>query len=213
MEPEIKAGENIIVKECKKYDVGDIITYITEEGEIITHRIVSIDDYESYHTKGDANNVEDPIPVAKSQIYGKVIYHFNSILLSPIFSYAKYVNSNSTSVNFKIAKPIFVVEGDKEIVIEGYERSSDYNFIVKNYNESDTSDVAFNYKIEIVSDENVEYKLFCENILIDTNNIFTLPRSDERIEHTYLLKLEVPEDYKGTVKINVYAYQKEATKS
>lgn len=52
MEPEIKTGENVIIKKCKDYKIGDIITYITKDLEVITHRIVSKEG-ELYYTKGD----------------------------------------------------------------------------------------------------------------------------------------------------------------
>ena len=207
MEPEIKAGENIIIKKCKQYEIGDIITYSEKDGDLVTHRIVSIQD-ELYYTKGDANNIQDLEPVSISQIYGKVILHFNSFFDSLPFSYAKYIYSNKASVNVKIANPIFIVEGDKEILIEKYGSTSDYNFIVKNYNEINRSDVSFNYNIDIIADDIVKTRLFCDGNLVDISNTFTLSHNTS-IKHEYLLKIEAPEDYYGKVKINVSAYQVE----
>lgn len=211
MEPEIQVGENIIIKKCKEYNVGDIITYISDEGNLITHRIISINE-NAYCTKGDANNVQDPEPVLSNQIYGKVIFHFNSLFSNPNFSFAKYIDSNKFSVNIKVAQPIFIVEGDKEILIDKYGSVNDYQFTVKNYNDSNISDVSFNYNIEIIADEEVKTQLFYNGNLVNTNDIFTLPYADKN-EHKYLLKIEAPEDYTGKVKINVSAYQKEGGKS
>ena len=212
MEPEIKTGENVLIKKCKDYNVGDIITYITKDLEIITHRIV-LKDEGLYYTKGDANNVEDPEPILNNQIYGKVIFHFNSFLPNSFFSFAKFINSNKTSINAKIAKPIFIVNGDKEILIEKYGSVNDYNFSVKNYNDNNnTSEVSLNYKIEIIANENIKYQLFCNDNLVNVNNIFTLPHSNPK-EDNYTLKIGAPEDYKGSVKINVYAYQMKEGKS
>lgn len=205
MEPEIKAGENIIIKKCSKYDVGDIITYMEENNNLITHRIVSIHD-DLYYTKGDANNVQDFNPVTLSQIYGKVIFHFKSFFHSSVFSYSKYINSNKISVNVQIANPIFIVKGDTEIIIKNYGVTNSYNFSVRNYNETSTSDIDFNYNIQIVADKDVKTTLFCNDIIVDTNNTFLISHNAP-MEHKYLLKIEAPEDYEGKVKINVYAYQ------
>ena len=118
------------------------------------------------------------------------------------FSFAKFINSNKTSINAKIAKPIFIVNGDKEILIEKYGSVNDYNFSVKNYNDNNnTSEVSLNYKIEIIANENIKYQLFCNDNLVNVNNIFTLPHSNPK-EDNYTLKIEAPEDYKGSVKIN-----------
>lgn len=211
MEPEIQVGENIIIKKCKEYNVGDIITYISNEGNLITHRIISINE-NTYCTKGDANNVQDPEPVLSNQIYGKVIFHFNSLFSNSKFSFAKYIDSNRFSINIKTAKPFFIVEGDKEILIDKYGSVNDYQFTVKNYDDSNISEVSFNYNIEIVTDEIVKTQLFYDGNLVDTTKSFTLPHSKKE-EHKYLLRIEAPEDYEGKVKINVSAYQKEGSKS
>lgn len=206
MEPEIKAGENVLIKKCKDYKIGDIITYITKDLEIITHRIISKEEG-LYYTKGDANNVEDSEPILDNQIYGKVIAHFDSFLPNSLFSFSKYIYSNKTSINAKIAKPIFIVNGDKEILIEKYGSVNDYNFCVKNYNENNhTSEVSLKYKIEIISNENIKYQLFSNDNLVDVNSTFTLPHSNPK-EDKYTLRIDAPEDYEGSVKINVYAYQ------
>ena len=70
MADEINAGDWIIVKKQKDFEVEDIVTYM-QDGEFITHRII-----QSYNntfiTKGDANNTKDA-PINKDQIVGKVI--------------------------------------------------------------------------------------------------------------------------------------------
>lgn len=75
MYPEITEGEKIIIKKCKDYKVGDIITF-KSHNEIITHRIHSIDNG-YYYTKGDYNNTMDLEPIEYNQIYGKVLFHFD----------------------------------------------------------------------------------------------------------------------------------------
>lgn len=77
MEPELKKGDAIIIKKVAEDQlrVNDIITFKIN-GEIITHRIVRIDDVNSekfYITKGDNNNVEDSDELRFSDIEGKQI--------------------------------------------------------------------------------------------------------------------------------------------
>lgn len=73
MEPEIQAGELIIISEEDKYYKGDIITYEDEEKFLVTHRIISINEQE-FISKGDANNINDK-EISNINIKGKVIYH------------------------------------------------------------------------------------------------------------------------------------------
>lgn len=77
MEPTIATGEYIIVKDTDAGDlkVGDIITYYTEDPEIkdflVTHRVVRLNDDGTLITMGDANPVEDQIPVKPERVLGK----------------------------------------------------------------------------------------------------------------------------------------------
>ena len=87
MEPNLKVNDIIMVKSVDKYNVGDIVSFI-RNGEIITHRIISINGDEII-TRGDANNTEDA-PIKIGDILGKKIYRFrftelgNNILSNPI---------------------------------------------------------------------------------------------------------------------------------
>lgn len=72
MEPEFSAGDMIVIHREHDYQKGDIITY-AENGAAVTHRIVE-STAEGYITQGDANNVPDQNPVAREQVYGKVVF-------------------------------------------------------------------------------------------------------------------------------------------
>ena len=66
----IAMGDWILVKNTKKVDLNDIVTY-EENGNFITHRVVQ--KYkDSFVTKGDANNRADS-PISQEQIVGKVV--------------------------------------------------------------------------------------------------------------------------------------------
>ncbi len=101
MEPEYKVMDILFVKESKESQikVGDDVVYLgkggTFDGKVITHRVIEIEkenDIVSFHTKGIANDIEDPI-VYYDQIYGKVIYKgvvlsfVNKIINNPIGFY------------------------------------------------------------------------------------------------------------------------------
>lgn len=87
MEPNIKTGAIVLVDmTAEKYKVDDIVTY-NIGNQPVTHRIVKMDE-NSCITKGDANQQEDPVPVKKSQILGKVLISipFAGYLLSSMKS-------------------------------------------------------------------------------------------------------------------------------
>ena len=72
----INEGDMIIVKKTNDYSLGDVVTYIEENGKVaVTHRIVNYGPQDGmYITKGDANLSEDVLPITSEQIVGKVIY-------------------------------------------------------------------------------------------------------------------------------------------
>lgn len=72
MSDTIEVNDLIICHEQSDYAKGDIITYISESGSLITHRIVSESDA-GFITQGDANNTPDRTPVADDDIVGKVV--------------------------------------------------------------------------------------------------------------------------------------------
>lgn len=83
MEPAIPVHSFLVTQDVdpETLQVGDIITFRSTqpnlEGALNTHRITSV--YEEngqlmFHTKGDANAVEDSEPVAAVNVVGKVVF-------------------------------------------------------------------------------------------------------------------------------------------
>lgn len=70
MEPEISVNDLIIVRKHDSYEVGDIISFESNNGSVVTHRIIAKTDT-TYTTKGDANNTSDT-PVSETAVIGKV---------------------------------------------------------------------------------------------------------------------------------------------
>lgn len=88
MEPEICPNTLVMIKECKAYDVNDIVTYLDLHEMLITHRICQIGE-ESFVAKGDNNSVFDK-RMSISQIQGKVVFQ-SSFLGNFIFYDLKFV--------------------------------------------------------------------------------------------------------------------------
>ena len=87
----------------------------------------------------------------------------NNIVLSTNNQNEKY------TVKSQIAKPIFIIEKDKNIEekINVNSFPIEYNFCIKNYDEKNINEVEFIYDIELdISDENfpIQYTLYdCDN--------------------------------------------------
>lgn len=77
MEPAIKVGSLVVIKQASSYDTGDVITFGKDDKNNVptTHRIVD-SRVESgkmiFKTKGDANDNPDPREARESEVIGKV---------------------------------------------------------------------------------------------------------------------------------------------
>ena len=78
MLPALKINSMIIAKElpASEIEMGDILTFYGKNADVkITHRVVEIQNNgESFITRGDANNANDPNPVTKDRVIGKVVF-------------------------------------------------------------------------------------------------------------------------------------------
>ena len=70
----IEINDIIIVKITKDVKTNDIISYINEDNDIITHRLIKKSGNQLI-AKGDANGTEDE-PITKKQVLGKVTHKF-----------------------------------------------------------------------------------------------------------------------------------------
>lgn len=74
MSPEFETGSLVVVKpvDPAALHVGDIITFGNADGQLVTHRIIGIenDGDLSFITKGDANEVADSEPVPAHRVVG-----------------------------------------------------------------------------------------------------------------------------------------------
>lgn len=79
MEPSIPVGSLLYVRSGQPKDVkkDEIIAFYSsvEGGGIITHRVMENNVVSGiFHTKGDANEQEDPMPVSYEAYIGRVVY-------------------------------------------------------------------------------------------------------------------------------------------
>lgn len=79
MEPAIRTGSVVVLKPQESYNVGDVITFGEDTGAQIptTHRVVEVRQEGAqtfYMTKGDANEDPDNVPIAKSEVEGRVLF-------------------------------------------------------------------------------------------------------------------------------------------
>jgi signal peptidase len=77
MEPELKAGDLVIVKEvsAEAIEVGDVIRF-RYNGVYVLHRVIEIHDEDgqiTFITKGDNNNTLDPEPISAAEIEGRAV--------------------------------------------------------------------------------------------------------------------------------------------
>ena len=78
MTPEYPGDSLIIVREVEPESIqpGDVITFVANaDGMVVTHRVVSADPVQqTFTTKGDANDVNDAVPVLWKNTVGKVVF-------------------------------------------------------------------------------------------------------------------------------------------
>ena len=72
MQPTISVSDLLIIKGLDFYQEGDVVTYVSDSGSMVTHRIVTVSQ-DGYITQGDANNVPDK-KIDKQRILGKVVF-------------------------------------------------------------------------------------------------------------------------------------------
>lgn len=78
MSPTIWEHSMIIVKELEPQEVmvQDIITYYgATDSDRVTHRVMEVENKgESFITRGDANETDDPMPLDGEKLIGKVVF-------------------------------------------------------------------------------------------------------------------------------------------
>ena len=113
----IEIGDLIIIKDTGDYKIGDIVTFL-QKGDSIptTHRIIDSREDGSFITKGDANNVQDALPVSKDIIFGEVVK-----VLPEVGLFAERVQSEG----WIYIVALLVILGGGTVFVQSFFRSED----------------------------------------------------------------------------------------
>lgn len=134
-------------------------------------------------------------------------------------SFAKYQKEIDSNHSLEIAKPVFVMDGADNIKIDGVEDTV-YHFSVKNFDDSEISEVDMKYAIQIVNNTEADLEFILtkdgESIQLEGNktNFISLSSLTKQEDH-YELKIKylnhsaTNEDINGNVQIKVEAVQVE----
>lgn len=140
------------------------------------------------------------------------------IIFTPIV-YAKYISIEKVSSALKIEQPIFIVEGNQTTKISDINNVGYYEFTIKNFNETNISQIGFLYTIEIIADtdESIKYELYHGEEILPLENLKTHQLSikgKEKIEEKYKLKVTYDSekateesDITKEVQVKVYSEQ------
>jgi len=80
MEPTLKVGSVVFVRQAENYVAGDIVTFSYNNTEIVTtHRIMEVLENNEFVTKGDKNDSVDMVTIKLDNIEGKVIFSIPKI--------------------------------------------------------------------------------------------------------------------------------------
>ncbi|SDE82754.1 signal peptidase I [Pseudonocardia oroxyli] len=86
MEPTLPVGSVAVIRpvEPARLGVGDVVNFTdrdasTGEARVVTHRIVAVQPGPRFVTRGDANPVDDPNPVAAADVHGELWYDVPSV--------------------------------------------------------------------------------------------------------------------------------------
>lgn len=84
MVPSIQLGDMVISKVVGPNDIkiGDVISYRTDNGIPIIHRVVGLIEKDGkilFETKGDANDAKDSMPVPQEKVIGRFVYKVSRV--------------------------------------------------------------------------------------------------------------------------------------
>lgn len=193
----LEVDDVIIVKITKDTKINDIITYVNDNGEIITHRLVRKSGSKLI-AQGDVNNVEDN-PITKDQLIGTV-----ALVISPsfvlktvatfliLFIFLALINFDSIFQKY-IMKDKKIVTNTKGIVPEEIFATSEHKKEEKSgltvtIPLDEIANIQLAQEKEADSEEEIEILEVEDVIDIDNNNIVTKERNTAREKERELLE-------------------------
>lgn len=171
MIPTYEIGDTLLIKDMDAQDlkVGDAVTYRGESfgvnGKIITHQIQDIEVGEDgkyyFHTKGIANNIEDPI-VDEDQVLGKVVYRF--VTLSIL---CRITSNMSTLFAFSIPIAILIAIEIIKLVYKKDEDFEDEEELVNDKKDDDENDTLTSENKEDIHENGNDEKKYDNKVNTD----------------------------------------------
>lgn len=193
----LEVDDIIIVKITKDTKINDIITYVNDNGEIITHRLVRKSGSKLI-AQGDVNNVEDN-PITKDQLIGTV-----ALVISPsfvlktvatfliLFIFLALINFDSIFQKY-IMKDKRVVPNTKgsvpeEIFATTEHKKEEKSGLTVTIPLDEIANIQLAQEKEADSEEEIEILEVEDVIDIDNNNIVTKERNTAREKERELLE-------------------------
>lgn len=193
----LEVDDVIIVKITKDTKINDIITYVNDNGEIITHRLVRMSGSKLI-AQGDVNNVEDN-PITKDQLIGTV-----ALVISPsfvlktvatfliLFIFLALINFDSIFQKY-IMKDKKIVTNTKgsvpeEIFVTSEHKKEEKSGLTVTIPLDEIANIQLAQEKEADSEEEIEILEVEDVIDIDNNNIVTKERNTAREKERELLE-------------------------
>ena len=210
----LEVDDIIIVKLSKDANLNDIITYVNDDGEIITHRLVRKVSGKLI-AQGDVNNAEDN-PITNDQLVGVV-----KLAISPsfilklvatfliLFIFLALINFDNIIQKYIIKEKKKVVTGTvpEEIFVTKEHKKEEKTGLTVTIPLNEIANLEKAQEKEIESEEEIEILEVEDVIDIDNNSIVTKERNTARERERELLEqisnlLRIKNDSLTTTRIN-----------
>ena len=210
----LEVDDIIIVKLSKDANLNDIITYVNDDGEIITHRLVRKVSGKLI-AQGDVNNAEDN-PITNDQLIGVV-----KLAISPsfilklvatfliLFIFLALINFDNIIQKYIIKEKKKVVSGTvpEEIFVTKEHKKEEKSGLTVTIPLNEIANIEKAQEKEIESEEEIEILEVEDVIDIDNNSIVTKERNTARERERDLLEqisnlLRIKNDSLTTTRIN-----------
>ena len=210
----LEVDDIIIGKLSKDANLNDIITYVNDDGEIITHRLVRKVSGKLI-AQGDVNNAEDN-PITNDQLVGVV-----KLAISPsfilklvatfliLFIFLALINFDNIIQKYIIKEKKKVVSGTvpEEIFVTKEHKKEEKSGLTVTIPLNEIANIEKAQEKEIESEEEIEILEVEDVIDIDNNSIVTKERNTARERERELLEqisnlLRIKNDSLTTTRIN-----------
>ena len=210
----LEVDDIIIVKLSKDANLNDIITYVNDDGEIITHRLVRKASGKLI-AQGDVNNAEDN-PITNDQLIGVV-----KLAISPsfilklvatfliLFIFLALINFDNIIQKYIIKEKKKVVTGTvpEEIFVTKEHKKEEKTGLTVTIPLNEIANIQKAQEKEIENEEEIEILEVEDVIDIDNNSIVTKERNTARERERELLEqisnlLRIKNDSLTTTRIN-----------